>query len=103
MDKLDVAIIDCEASSRLTAPAYLAWQRIKEAAKAPPAAVPEGIDAQFAKIRAADELANAKLAVSRCITALLDIKVMIEEGDYDEAVSHIDALTDGAAARKGES
>ena len=44
MDKLDVAIIDCEASSRLTAPAYLAWQRIKEAAKqAPPAAaVPEG-------------------------------------------------------------
>lgn len=40
MDKLDVAIIDCEASSRLTAPAYLAWQRIKEAAKqAPPAAV----------------------------------------------------------------
>lgn len=38
MNKLDVAIIDCEASSRLTAPAYLAWQRIKEAAKAPPAA-----------------------------------------------------------------
>lgn len=40
MDKLDAAIIDCEASSRLTAPAYLAWQRIKEAAKqTPPAAL----------------------------------------------------------------
>lgn len=32
MNKLDMTIIDCEASSRLTAPAYLAWQRIKEAA-----------------------------------------------------------------------
>ena len=81
--------------------------RALKQAQQPAAAVPDGIDEQFAKIRAADELSNAKRVVSRCINALLDIKVMIEEGDYDEAVSHIDELTEGAAMlaaaeRKGE-
>ncbi|MEX1669103.1 hypothetical protein AB4876_09280 [Zhongshania guokunii] len=49
----------------------------------------------FMKQKLADFEAAASMQRSRTINTLIDLRVMLQDGDYDEALEMLDELVDG--------